>query len=156
MEVVCSLGEPEAKERTMKILVAYDGSSYSDKALDRALEAAKKFAAELTVLLAVPPLCIADLEMPGETCQRLEEALDKEAKKTMAPVADRLRKESVAAKTLIQTGDPAELILDVADSAKADLIILGNRGRHGAKRLLLGSVSGKVSEYAKCDVWIVR
>lgn len=102
----------------MKILVAYDGSSYSDKALDRALEAAKKFAAELTVLLAVPPLCIADLEMPGETCQRLEEALDKEAKKTMAPVADRLRKESVAAKTLIQTGDPAELILDVADSAR--------------------------------------
>jgi nucleotide-binding universal stress UspA family protein len=51
-------------------------------------------------------------------------------------------------------GDPAEAILDVADEANADLILVGNRGMTGARRML-GSVPNKLSHHANCDVMIV-
>ncbi|HEY7968055.1 MAG TPA: universal stress protein [Solirubrobacteraceae bacterium] len=55
-----------------------------------------------------------------------------------------------------QRGDPADAILDVAEEQGADLIIVGNRGRTGAKRFLLGSVPNRVSHHAPCAVLIIR
>ncbi len=55
-----------------------------------------------------------------------------------------------------QRGDPADAILDVAEEHAADLIIVGNRGRTGAKRFLLGSVPNRLSHYAPCAVLIIR
>ena len=55
-----------------------------------------------------------------------------------------------------QRGDPADAILDVAEERSADLIIVGNRGRTGAKRFLLGSVPNRISHHAPCAVLIIR
>ena len=55
-----------------------------------------------------------------------------------------------------QRGDPADAILDVAEERGADLIIVGNRGRAGAKRFLLGSVPNRISHHAPCAVLIIR
>ena len=55
-----------------------------------------------------------------------------------------------------QRGDPADSILDVAEERNADLIIVGNRGRTGAKRFLLGSVPNRISHHAPCAVLIIR
>ena len=55
-----------------------------------------------------------------------------------------------------QRGDPADAILDVAEERNADLIVVGNRGRTGAKRFLLGSVPNRISHYAPCAVLIIR
>ncbi len=53
-------------------------------------------------------------------------------------------------------GDPADAILNVAEEANADLIVVGNKGMTGARRFLLGSVPNKVSHHAPCSVIIVR
>ena len=51
-------------------------------------------------------------------------------------------------------GDPADVLLMVADEIKADLIVVGNKGMHGARRIL-GSVPNSVAHGADCSVLIV-
>ena len=58
--------------------------------------------------------------------------------------------------THAREGDPADAILDVAEEAKADVIVVGNKGMTGARRFLLGSVPNKISHHAPCSVYIVR
>ena len=53
-------------------------------------------------------------------------------------------------------GDPADEILRFADEIGADLIVMGSHGRTGVLRVLMGSVSHKVLDRAKCPVLIVR
>ena len=62
----------------------------------------------------------------------------------------------VDVETHASEGQPADVIIDVANQEHADLIIVGSRGLTGIKRYLLGSVSSKVSEHAHCSVMIVR
>jgi len=52
-------------------------------------------------------------------------------------------------------GDPADEILKFADEIGADLIVMGSHGRTGVLRVLMGSVSRKVLDRAKCPVLIV-
>lgn len=56
----------------------------------------------------------------------------------------------------VPVGDPRSVLLDLADSWKADLIVMGSHGRHGLDRLLLGSVSEAVALHATCSVEVVR
>jgi nucleotide-binding universal stress UspA family protein len=53
-------------------------------------------------------------------------------------------------------GDPAQGLIDVAETTHADLIVVGSRGMHGGRRFLLGNVPNKVSHHAPCSVMIVR
>ena len=57
---------------------------------------------------------------------------------------------------LVVEGDPAAEILRFADESGADLIVMGSHGRTGVLRILMGSVSHKVLDQAKCPVLIVR
>ncbi len=57
---------------------------------------------------------------------------------------------------VVEEGDPALLILDSAKKHSADMIVMGNRGLGGLKGLLVGSVSHKVSQHAKCTCVTVR
>jgi nucleotide-binding universal stress UspA family protein len=71
-----------------------------------------------------------------------------------------------AAKYLSQTGakitiksvagDPADMIIDVAEQENANLIVVGNKGMTGSKRFLLGSVPNHVSHHSPCDALIVK
>jgi nucleotide-binding universal stress UspA family protein len=53
-------------------------------------------------------------------------------------------------------GDPAEEIIDYANSANIDLIVMGTHGRTGLERLLLGSVAEKVLRGAQCSVLVAK
>lgn len=140
----------------MNILAAYDGSPYADRALARAVVLAGKFSASLTLFSATPDLCLPSVEFDPEDCARLAQAYSKEALEMLAKKADELAASGIAVKTVVETGDPVDKILETAESLGADLIVVGSRGMRGARRFLLGSVSSKVAEYAKCDVLIVK
>lgn len=58
--------------------------------------------------------------------------------------------------THARKGDPADAILDVAQEQDAALIVVGNKGMTGTRRLLLGSVPNNVAHHAPCSVLIVR
>lgn len=56
----------------------------------------------------------------------------------------------------LRSGQPSEVILEVAQAIGADLIILGSHARHGLGLLFLGSTANGVLHYTKCDVLAVR
>jgi nucleotide-binding universal stress UspA family protein len=59
-------------------------------------------------------------------------------------------------RTVLTDGDPASTILEQANKGSFDLVILGSRGLSRVKRLLMGSVSQKVSQLSKCSVLVVK
>jgi nucleotide-binding universal stress UspA family protein len=72
------------------------------------------------------------------------------------PSAEKLRRAGLHAEVLIRRGNPADQILEEADSWGADCIFIGAKGTRGIERLLLGSVSSAVSARAHCSVEVSR
>lgn len=134
------------------ILIAYDGSAPADKAFDFALDLARKFSAQLSVLsVARPP------EPPDEV---ETEALIESAKERYEQAFERLRTRTSEAGVLaafaIVVGHPAEQIVHYAESHGIDHIVMGHRGKSFFRRWLLGSVSKQVIHYAHCSATVVR
>lgn len=70
--------------------------------------------------------------------------------------AQRLTKAGFTAEAVCKIGNPAEEIMKVASKEKADLIVMGAKGLGTIDRVLLGSVSMQVLQYANCPVLVVR
>ena len=135
-----------------KILVPLDGSVYSDKALERACEFVNAFDSNLILLYVV------EKSIPINLLDRKEylEILRKFGNKIMEKASARLSKKGITAKTILKEGSIANQIEKVAKSEKCDLIIVGNKGLGSVSRMLLGSVSNKISQSSSCSVLIVK
>jgi len=135
-----------------RILVAHDGSKSSDKALKKAVEIADKFGSTLTVVAVIPELFLTELVEADRT--RIFETLKSET----LDMLDRIktRTSGIKIKTVIRQGSPALEILNAAAAVKADVIVTGSHGRHGAEKFLLGSVSSKIVDHATCAVLVVK
>jgi nucleotide-binding universal stress UspA family protein len=142
----------------MKILLAVDGSKYSDAAV-RAVARERQRRAQVRVLhvLERPP-ALAAREMAGYR-SALAAAAQKEksqAQALLAKIGDGLRSKGFKVSTALKEGDPKSGILELARKWRADLIVVGSHGRKGLEHFLLGSVSEAVARYAPCAVEIVR
>jgi nucleotide-binding universal stress UspA family protein len=71
-------------------------------------------------------------------------------------MVDRLAESGLRAEPECRDGDPAEQILQAAEAAAADLVVVGTHGRTGLSRLLMGSVARNVLNHAPCSVLVVR
>ena len=76
--------------------------------------------------------------------------------RTLTPVKDLVVTSGVKAIFEVAVGHPAEQIIYHADRYQVDLIVLGHRGKSLFRRLLLGSVSKQVVQYADRTVMVVR
>jgi nucleotide-binding universal stress UspA family protein len=135
-----------------KILVGYDGSASGDKAFQSALSLAKSHGAELHVLTVARPPEIGD-EVESEA---VIENSREHHRRLLAPLRKKAAQEDVKAHFEVAVGHPAEQILYHADHHGVDLIVVGDRGRSKFARLLLGSVSKTVVQYAGRPVLVVR
>lgn len=136
-----------------KILVAHDGSKASEKALKKAFSVAKAFNSSVTVLSVIPDLYLTELMEMDRT--RIVETLTAETRQMMGKIRA-TQKNVKSLKTIIRQGNPAEVILETARKMRADVIVTGSHGKHGAQKFFLGSVSSKVVDHAECDVLIVK
>ena len=135
-----------------RILVGYDGSAAGRKAFDAALELAAKHGAELHVLsVARPPEVGDDVET-----EAVIENSREHRRKLLAGLQPLAAAKGVKAHFEIAVGHPAEQIIYHADQRGVDLIIVGDRGLSRFARLLLGSVSKQVVQYAGRAVLVVR
>lgn len=144
----------------MRILLATDGSSFSEAAAKTVATMVKPQDSEVLVLEVVEPLVyfVPPQMAPGyapEQAERQRELSDL-AKKTTASAADKLRGAGFRADSRVVESDIRNGILDTAAEWKPDLIVLGSHGRKGVKRFLLGSVAEAVARHAPCSVFIVR
>ncbi len=118
-----------------KILVATDGSITADGAVSRAFALATQF--KSTVILVTV----------GE---------ENDAKIILDKVSREYQDTGIEIQTVTRPGDPASVILDVAEELVTDLIVVGNKGMQGARRFFLASVPNKIAHHAPCAVLIVK
>ncbi len=137
------------------ILVAVDGSEYSNKAVKYACAIGTPSGAEIVLLYVVSMLVSATpyhdtvSDQPFLALQKVGEDILSRAKELAISIGCNVT-------DLITHGDPATRIIDVAEERHVDLIIMGSRGVSGIKRLFVGSVSDKVVNQALCPVMLVR
>jgi nucleotide-binding universal stress UspA family protein len=138
------------------ILVGTDGSETADGALTRAADLADALGARLHLVSAYEPAA-ARLggRQPVPEASEWSLGPDYKVDAVLDRAGGRVRKEGLEVEVHARKGDPADVILRIAAEVKADLIVLGSKGMHGARRVL-GSVPNKVSHNAGCDVLIVR
>ncbi len=141
------------------IVVGTDGSETARKAVDAAVELAQLTGAKLELVSAYEPVPSQRLrnearQVPADLQWMVNPREDVDA--TLAEAAERVGAAGVETRTYAREGDPADAILDVAEELGSELIVVGNKGKTGAKRFLLGSVPNKVSHHAPCAVMIIR
>jgi nucleotide-binding universal stress UspA family protein len=137
------------------IVVGTDGSPSADAAVRRAAEIAKGTGSRVHLVTAYP-----DVPTYRETITSSAKAkpidLREVAESVLARESRALGDEGIDVTTHAREGDPAEVIIDVAQEEGADLIVVGARGLSGLQRFLLGSVSSKLSHHAPASVMVVR
>ena len=108
---------------------------------------------ELSLLSVLPPIhpnwglgALAAESLQGRERQNAQLFLESTAKQ--------LKRMGYSVRTDVLIGTPAEAILEQAQGQRADLILMGSRGRHGVVRLMLGSVSHAVLHSAPCPVLV--
>jgi nucleotide-binding universal stress UspA family protein len=144
------------KEAHMKILVATDGSERSMKAVRRGLDLAEKEGADVTLIAVAPSLSalVCDVE---ELSVDVQGALDSEAKKAIDQAKVLFDEKGVRVDTMLGKGrTPANVILEVAEEGKYDLVLMGSTGKTGVERYLIGTTASKVVANAACSVAIIR
>jgi len=138
--------------------VGLDGSDYSLKALELAIDLAKKYSSQL-VLVHVVMRQIYAINPPEAGIlagTAIVRELEAEGKAILAKGEEIVKAQGLPAEARLRQGVPAEELLRAIVDEKADLIVLGSRGLSEVRAFLLGSVSDKVSHHAKCPTLIVR
>lgn len=144
-----------------KLLVAYDGSEASKKAIETVLKCSNK-QDEITLLTVVPAelaessftkmllptIDLSAIVKSGSFKEKAMESLNKISKQ----IENNVSKIS----TMVESGDPADEILITAKKLNADIIIIGYKGYGKEGRFLLGSVTDKVVRHASMSVLVVR
>ena len=141
------------------IVVGTDGSATAAEAVRRAKALAEAFGADLHVVNAYKPpaLVLATTADPGVMPSALvewEAAARDDARQLLDSVADELIGVGESVTTHALAAHPTNAILSVAETVGADLIVVGNRGMQGTRRVL-GSVPNHISHHAPCDVLVV-
>lgn len=146
----------------MKILLAVDGSVFSDAAVEEIAQKPWPPQTEVKVISVVEPPLLPIFETwvpPDSYFDELESAAKSQARAAVDKAAARLGEQQgdgLVISTEILAGHPKYSITDEADEWGADLIVVGSHGYRGLTRLWLGSVSQTVASHAKCSVEIVR
>ena len=135
-----------------RILLPTDGSDASDRATEQAIGLARETGAELHVLFVVEDIPYAPEMMDDEVEDRLR-AIGDEALEDIRARADEAGVDVVAA---LREGVPHVTILEYADEADADVVVMGTHGRSGLDRYLLGSVTERIVRTSDVPVLTVR
>jgi nucleotide-binding universal stress UspA family protein len=144
------------------VLVAVDGSSHADRAVEFAAEFAVKYEADLTILNVVSyastvPLALgAYAELEGLYAES-RSVLQTAGERIVESASERARRLGVATlSTAVELGSPAQTICETAKEIGADVVVMGRRGLGDFSGLFLGSVTHKVAHTADCTVITVK
>jgi nucleotide-binding universal stress UspA family protein len=142
-----------------RILVPVDGSPTSLKGLDEAIKLAKATGARLKLIHVVNELIPDSSQAPGLYYEQVILNLREVGKNVLADAEEAARRQAMTVETeLLECigGRAADAIIDVAKRWPADLIVLGTHGRHGLRRLAMGSDAELVVRHAPVPVLTVR
>jgi hypothetical protein len=136
---------------TEKLLLATDGSQFSEGAIREAVRLAKQCSSKLSAITVIETNAEYETIAP-----QLLERSEKAARENLEAVKAQAKREGVDCATSILEGQESyNYITDEAAKTKASMIIMGRRGRTGLKRLTMGSTTARVIGHAPCNVLVV-
>jgi nucleotide-binding universal stress UspA family protein len=151
------VGRPTEEDVVLEtIAVGTDGSATATKAVEFALDLAERYKAKLVFISSYHPVSESRLrqeqkDAPQELQWSLNPAEDVEA--TLRDVEGLADERGLKWTSEAREGDPADVLVDLAEEHGADVLVIGNKGMH---RRVLGSVPNSVSHKANCSVMIVK
>lgn len=138
-----------------RILVGFDGSPHSRRAVQVATELAGRFQSTLTIAVVRP-------SRQGEAEAKLDALVPFDADgRTLVSILDELRDRGLAhgakvVEPVTLYGEVLPSLLEFLTRNPQDLVVVGSRGLTRSRRLLLGSVSSGLVNSAHCPVLVVR
>ncbi|MCX6562289.1 MAG: universal stress protein [Candidatus Aminicenantes bacterium] len=140
-----------------KIVCPTDFSDPSYQGLDYAIDLAKLFQAELSVVhvLNVLPHSPTDANISFEIPE-FERIMHKESEDKLKEIVKTRVPAAIKADAVIGHGNAAKEIVRIAEEGKADLIVIATQGHTGWHHLVMGSIAEKVIRHAPCPVFAVR
>ncbi len=149
------------------IVVGTDGSQTAERAVEKAGELARSLGATLHILTSYTPKAASaewatapGVPVPGMAAtehERVESERERDrtrAEQIVRRAGEQLGRLGVDTQMHVRMGDPADALMELAESQGAQMIVVGNKGMTGARRVL-GSVPNKISHHAGCGVLIV-
>jgi nucleotide-binding universal stress UspA family protein len=137
------------------IVVGTDGSETAGVAVRQAADLARSEGARLCLVTAFPDPQLVRERLEGSAQTRTID-LREIADELLLREVGRIAGEGLEVYSESREGDPAGVLIDIAREQGADLIVVGDKGRAGVRRFLLGGVPNKISHHAPCSVMIVR
>ena len=141
----------------MRVLLALDESECSREAVESVRRFTWPTGTEFVVLSVAPTrfLLSAEYYVDSMDIDAAEQAALVAHEKVAADGEKALEGVSGPVRTVVKTGDPRIVILEVAKSEHVEMIVIGSHGRTGLARLFLGSVAAHVVTHAPCNVLVV-
>ena len=135
------------------IAVGTDGTATASKAVEAAAEIAQRFEAKLVLLSAAQDL--RQTVAPSGQSEEVQWATNPDSvlREMLSRTEQDMRDRNIECTTLIDEGDPADVLTRLAEDCNADLLVIGNRGM---QRRVLGSVPNTVTHRAPCSVYVVK
>ena len=131
------------------VAVGTDGSETAGEAVEQAAEFARRFDAKLVLLSAFsdgpPPPDAAEAQWAYNPAAQLREILSR--------TEAEMNEQGIECTTMVEEGDPADVLVRLADDCGADVLVIGNKGM---QRRVLGSVPKSVAHNADCSVFVVK
>ena len=149
-----SADQPCPVAKMERLLVASDGSEFSEGAIREAINLAKTCSSKLYVMSVaeVPDIREFADTYPVAAVEQVEKAI----RQHLESVGERAKQEGVSYEIILSRGpEPYRHIVDEAAKNNVELIIMGRHGRTGITRIMMGSVTAKVIGEAPCKVMVV-
>ena len=139
------------------ILVPFDGSSFSVKAFNAAIDIAKKQDAKINVLTCLEKNNLGAWYADKQVNNQIVRDAKKFALGFLTKLKKKAKKSGISVSVhVFETKSISKQVVIFANAKKIDLIVIGSHGQSGFNQLLLGSVSNAVSQSAKCPVLIIK
>ena len=150
----------ETRRFDMKVLLGVDGSTSADRAASLVANLAWPAGSTIEVVTAYPGTA-ALFEMPGvvmgaDVIQETEDAMEAEARRMVTDVARQFAAPDLTVETQILRERAATALLHQASDFRADLVVVGNRGRGPFESAVLGSVSAEMVDHSRLPVLVAR
>ena len=139
-----------------KILVTTDGSQNANKALVEAIHIAEALNLNIDILNVTKDVAISPyMQLDSYSIQTTED-IKKQGQRILEDASKFFKDFKGEVNTILRIGNPADVIIKEAEKDEYDLIVMGSRGLGTFTKAMLGSVSNKVLNHVKTDVFIVR
>jgi nucleotide-binding universal stress UspA family protein len=148
-----------------KILCALDFTPISEAVVEAGKDLARMYSAELHLVHVVEGVDVSTIvsgtdyalaEKDVEAMERIGDNIRDAANARLAQLASELSEHGLRVEESTLLGEPFDDIIDYAETKGINLIIVGAHSKKPVKRLLIGSVSEKVTRKAHCSVLVLR